>query len=115
MILIMIEILLFALAIILIFYSFVEYFEVQKAGRAAESRTQSEQVRRIFNGCWNGKEMNREAAWIRTIAHLEAFCYPEEMILEARLHLYFLKEARRKDYTISSNGRLVKITRLQRN
>ncbi len=51
------------------------------------SREYSRQVRAIWYSNWNGEEADRIAAWERTVNSLIAHNYPDEMIIEAELHL----------------------------
>lgn len=75
-----------------------------------EARTPSEQIQHIFEGCWNGKDVSRQAAWFRTIKHLETYGYPKEMATEARIRLLMAEEPTRSDYVVKTNGKIVKVT-----
>lgn len=76
-----------------------------------DGRESTRQIEQIFEGCWNGEEVDRAAAWHRTIVHLKNFDYSPVMVREAELRLYFLEhEHSERHYAVNRNGRVVKIS-----
>lgn len=77
-------------------------------------RWQTDKLLELYEEIWNGDPADRQAAWFRTIEHLRRWNYPQEMITEAEIRqIYERHQAEeRSDYTVRSNGRIVKVTEI---
>ncbi|MEP0004563.1 MAG: hypothetical protein ABJ387_03585 [Balneola sp.] len=89
---------------------------------ALVSREYTRQVNEVWYRNWTGDYYDRIPAWERTIASLEAFDYPGEMVIEARLMMMAEIRSQKKetstpkviyDSTTRSGKKIVKVTEVK--